>query len=107
MGVPSMSVKQDMAETAMLLMETSRDRQFRWWVATLICGLALVVVTRAYYASVFLPQHHGSTAEAARRITDFVGWWAFVRSAPGLVLHLATAACFVTSMLLLILRRRA
>ena len=90
----------------MLRME-SRDRQFRWWLGALVCGMVLLGVTRAYYGLVFLPRYHGDAVATARQVIDFEGWWTFVRSLPGLMLHAATALCFVTCLLLLILRRRA
>jgi hypothetical protein len=72
----------------------AHDWRFRWFVIALCCGCASLFVARVYYILVFLPRHYGFFADAASRLIDFDGWLAFVRSAPGLVLHLAAVACF-------------
>lgn len=83
---------------------TQHAKPFRWFVAALVSGFALLLITRIYYAFIFLPAHHGSFGEAASRLIDFAGWLSFVRSGPGAVLHLAAAACFVTAIGLLFCR---
>jgi hypothetical protein len=86
--------------------DTNHDLRFRWFVATLGAGLLLLLVTRVYYAFVFLPSHHGSFREAAGRLGDFDGWIDFVRSGPGLALHAAAVACLIAAAVLLMSRRR-
>lgn len=71
----------------------------------MVGGFVLLWVARAYFAFVFLPRHHGSFGEAAGRLIDFGPWLAFVRSGPGLVLHLAAMTCFVAVVVLLFCRR--
>ena len=84
-------------------MTRTHEREFRWFVAVIAGGFALLWVTRVYYSAVFLPRYHGSFGNAASRLIDVDGWMAFVSSGPGLVLHLATAACFATAAILLFL----
>jgi hypothetical protein len=56
-------------------------------IASLLLAIVLSIATRGYYALVYLPEHHGSSSKAATQVLDFSGWFAFVTSATGAVLH--------------------
>ncbi len=54
----------------------------------IVGGFLSVKCGSAFYAFVFLPDFHGSWLEAVKQgLFDVDGWWAFTRSAPGLILH--------------------
>ncbi|MBL4769969.1 MAG: hypothetical protein JKY61_02200 [Planctomycetes bacterium] len=52
----------------------------------LVLGLVLLRSGQAFYAFFFLPDFHGSWAQAlSQGLFDVQGWWAFTKSTPGLI----------------------
>ncbi len=79
----------------------------RIFVWALAVGVILGGLSRVYYAFVFLPRHHGAWGAAMRRIIDFDGWWSYVTSFPGLVLHVSMIAAWAIAVGAILLPYRA
>ncbi len=70
--------------------------------------LVVLLCSRFYYAFIFLPEYHGSFGQAAKRLVDFDGWWAYARSAPGAIFHiLALASLLICAASMLLTTRHS
>ncbi len=67
----------------------------------IVSGFLMVKGGQACYLFVFVPGHYGSWKEAlSQGLFDFDGWWAFTRSAPGLILHGGGSVALVLGLIL-------
>lgn len=67
----------------------------------IVSGFLMVKCGQAFYAFVFLPDHHGTWTDALRQgLFDTKGWWAFMKSTPGLILHVGGFVSVILGLLL-------